>query len=94
MGLVLQEAMGRGKQRRWKKKKPGEEILSLLLSLAHLYLSQLASLQLAVLILKYGHFSAGNAVLEYFLRLKAARVNTSALKSAECLEIGRYHFQK
>lgn len=93
MGLVLQEAMGRGKQRRWEKKTE-EEILSLLLSLAHLYLSQLASLQLAVLILKYGHFSAGNAVLEYFLRLKAARVNTSALKSAECLEIGRYHFQK
>jgi len=93
VGLVLQEAMGRGKQRRWEKKTE-EEILSLLLSLAHLYLSQLASLQLAVLILKYGHFSAGNAVLEYFLRLKAARVNTSALKSAECLEIGRYHFQK
>ena len=93
MGLVLQEAMGRGKQRRWEKKTE-EEILSLLLSLAHLYLSQLASLQLAVLILKYGHFSAGNAVLEYFLRLKAARVNTSALKSAECLEIGRYHLQK
>jgi len=93
VGLVLQEAMGRGKQRRWEKKTE-EEILSLLLSLAHLYLSQLASLQLAVLILKYGHFSAGNAVLKYFLLLRAARVNTSALKSAECLEIGRYHFQK
>lgn len=70
-----------------------EEILPCFRSVAFLYLSKLASLPPAVLTLKYGHFSAGNAFLHYFLDLKAGSVNTSALKSAECLEIRGYHLQ-
>lgn len=70
-----------------------EEILPCFLSLAFLYLSKLASLPRAVLTLKYGHFSAGNAFLHYFLDLKAGSVNTSGLKSAECLEMRGYHLQ-
>lgn len=70
-----------------------EEILPCFPSVAFLCLSKLASLPLAVLPLKYGHFSAGNAFLHHFLDLRAGSVNTSALKSAECLEMRGYHLQ-